>query len=99
MKAIVITRKGGPEVLEVHEVPTPEPQGDQVRVRVLASGLNRADLMQCRGSYPAPPGSPADIPGLASRNSTACNRRNHGASRCDKRTALVRGRMQRKLFH
>ncbi|MBV8266824.1 MAG: alcohol dehydrogenase catalytic domain-containing protein, partial [Planctomycetaceae bacterium] len=64
MKAIVITRQGGPEVLEIREVPTPEPRGDQVRVRVRACGLNRADLMQSRGYYPAPPGSPADIPGL-----------------------------------
>jgi putative PIG3 family NAD(P)H quinone oxidoreductase len=64
MKAIVITRTGGPDVLEVREVPTPEPQGDSVRVRVRACGLNRADLMQCRGYYPAPRGSPADIPGL-----------------------------------
>jgi putative PIG3 family NAD(P)H quinone oxidoreductase len=64
MKAIVITRTGGPDVLEVREVPAPEPQADQVRVRVRACGLNRADLMQCRGYYPAPKGSPADIPGL-----------------------------------
>jgi putative PIG3 family NAD(P)H quinone oxidoreductase len=64
MKAIVITGIGGPEVLEVREVPTPEPQGDQVRVRVRACGLNRADLLQCRGMYPAPPGAPPDIPGL-----------------------------------
>ena len=64
MKAIVITGVGGPEVLEVREVPTPEPRGDQVRVRVRAAGLNRADLMQARGHYPAPAGVPADIPGL-----------------------------------
>ncbi len=64
MKAIVITGKGGPEVLEIREVPTPEPRGDQVRIRVRACGLNRADLLQCKGVYPAPPGSPADIPGL-----------------------------------
>jgi putative PIG3 family NAD(P)H quinone oxidoreductase len=64
MKAIVINGIGGPEVLELREVPTPEPAGDQVRVRVRACGLNRADLMQCRGMYPAPPGAPADIPGL-----------------------------------
>ena len=64
MKAIVITRSGGAEVLEIQEVPTPEPLGDQVRVRVRACGLNRADLMQCRGYYPAPPGAPANIPGL-----------------------------------
>jgi len=64
MKAIVINGIGGPEVLEIREVPTPEPKGDQVRVRVRACGLNRADVMQCRGLYPAPPGAPADIPGL-----------------------------------
>ncbi len=64
MKAIVITGTGGPEVLEIREVPTPEPQGEQVRVRVRASGINRADLLQCKGVYPAPPGAPADIPGL-----------------------------------
>ncbi len=64
MRAIVITGKGGAEVLDVSEVPTPEPRGDQVRVRVRACGLNRADLMQARGMYPAPPGAPADIPGL-----------------------------------
>jgi NADPH:quinone reductase len=64
MKAIVITGIGGAEVLEIRDVPTPEPRGAQIRVRVSAFGLNRADLLQCRGVYPAPPGSPADIPGL-----------------------------------
>jgi NADPH:quinone reductase len=64
LRAIVINGTGGPEVLEIQEVPTPEPRGDQVRVRVRACGLNRADVMQCRGIYPAPPGAPADIPGL-----------------------------------
>src|SRR5262245_1347280 len=64
MRAVVITRPGGIEVLEVRDVPDPVPQGDQVLVRVRACGLNRADLMQCRGHYPAPPGSPANIPGL-----------------------------------
>jgi NADPH2:quinone reductase len=64
MKAVVITKTGGPEAFEVRDVPTPEPQGDQVRVRVRAAGINRADLMQARGRYPAPTGVPADIPGL-----------------------------------
>lgn len=64
MKAIIITGAGGPEVLEVREVETPAPTGDQVRVRVRAAGLNRADLLQRAGGYAAPPGSPADIPGL-----------------------------------
>jgi NADPH:quinone reductase len=64
MRAVVITRPGGPEVLEVQEVEKPEPVGDYVRVRVRASGVNRADLMQRAGAYPAPPGSPSNIPGL-----------------------------------
>ena len=64
MRAIVIKGKGGVECLEVRDVPKPEPRGEQVRVRVRACALNRADLMQARGVYPAPPGAPADIPGL-----------------------------------
>src|SRR5271157_1947793 len=64
MKAIVITGVGGPEVLELREVATPEPRGDQVRVRVRACGVNRADLLQASGFYPAPAGVPSDIPGM-----------------------------------
>ncbi|HET7457734.1 MAG TPA: NAD(P)H-quinone oxidoreductase [Gemmatimonadaceae bacterium] len=64
MRAVVITRPGGPEVLELREVPTPEPGPDELLVRVRASALNRADLLQREGRYPPPPGAPADIPGL-----------------------------------
>lgn len=64
MRAVVITKPGGPEVLEIQEVETPQPDGDYVRVRVRASGVNRADLLQRMGGYPAPAGSPAHIPGL-----------------------------------
>ena len=64
MRAVIISRPGGPEVLEIHDVETPEPVGEQVRVRVRASGINRADLLQRAGGYPAPPGSPSNIPGL-----------------------------------
>ena len=64
MKSIVITRPGGPEVLATEERPVPEPGPGEIRVRVHASALNRADLLQRRGSYPAPPGAPADVPGL-----------------------------------
>ncbi|HXR65916.1 MAG TPA: NAD(P)H-quinone oxidoreductase [Ktedonobacteraceae bacterium] len=64
MKAVIITQPGGPEVLEIQDVERPEPVGEQVRVRVRASGLNRAELLQRAGSYPAPPGSPANIPGI-----------------------------------
>lgn len=64
MKAIIITRPGGPEVLEMQERPKPEPGFGQMRVRVRASALNRADLMQREGNYPVPPGVPADISGM-----------------------------------
>ncbi|HYB01708.1 MAG TPA: NAD(P)H-quinone oxidoreductase [Ktedonobacteraceae bacterium] len=64
MRAAIITQPGGPEVLEIHVVEKPEPSGEQVRVRVHASGINRADLLQRAGGYPAPAGSPANIPGL-----------------------------------
>ncbi len=64
MKAVVITRPGSPEVLELVDVPDPEPGPGDVRVRVSAAGVNRADLMQRTGGYAAPPGWPADIPGL-----------------------------------
>jgi NADPH:quinone reductase len=64
MRAVVITRPGGPEVLEVRDVPRPEPAPDQIRVRVHATAVNRADLLQRAGHYPAPDGVPADIPGL-----------------------------------
>ena len=64
MKAIIITKPGGPEVLEVQDRPLPEPGLGQIRVRVRASALNRADLHQRRGTYPAPPGAPPDIAGM-----------------------------------
>jgi NADPH2:quinone reductase len=64
VKALVITRPGGPEVLEVRERPKPTPAGDEILVRVRSAGLNRADLLQRTGHYPPPPDSPQDIPGL-----------------------------------
>ncbi len=64
MKAIVIARPGDLGSLEVREVARPEAQADRIRVRVRACGLNRADLLQAKGHYPAPRGVPDDIPGL-----------------------------------
>jgi NADPH2:quinone reductase len=48
----------------VEERPDPEPGGAELLVRVRGAGLNGADMLQLRGAYPAPPGSPPDIPGL-----------------------------------
>jgi NADPH:quinone reductase len=61
MRALVI-QEGGRLVIE--DRPVPEPAADQVLVRVSGAGINRADLLQRAGRYPAPPGVPADIPGL-----------------------------------
>jgi putative PIG3 family NAD(P)H quinone oxidoreductase len=52
------------EELVVEERPDPEPGRGELLVRVRAAGLNGADMLQRRGGYPAPPGSPEDIPGL-----------------------------------
>lgn len=64
MLAVRIVSHEGAGRLEVREVERPLARADRVRVRVRAAGLNRADLLQKRGRYPAPPGAPADIPGL-----------------------------------
>ena len=64
MRAVIYTGAGGPEVIAIGEVPKPEVRPEHIRVRVRAAGLNRADLLQRRGQYAAPPGWPADIPGL-----------------------------------
>ena len=64
MQAVWIPRPGGPEVLEVREVGKPQITPEQVLVRVRASALNRADLLQRQGTYPPPPGFPLEIPGI-----------------------------------
>jgi NADPH:quinone reductase len=58
MKAIVISRLGGPEVLELRDVPDPVPGAGQVLVQVQAGGLNFADVMTVRGGYPGTPEPP-----------------------------------------
>lgn len=65
MRALVIQKPGDPEVLGLQQRPEPGPLNDTaVRVQVKAVGLNRADTLQRKGFYPAPPGYPPDIPGL-----------------------------------
>ncbi len=63
MKAILVDKPGGPEVLTFAEVPDPEPGPGQILIRVRAAGINRADLLQRRGRYPSPPGE-SEILGL-----------------------------------
>jgi putative PIG3 family NAD(P)H quinone oxidoreductase len=65
VKAVTIVSFGGVEGLEIREVAdAPRATLDRVRVRVRAAGLNRADILQRLGRYPAPPGYPQEIPGI-----------------------------------
>jgi putative PIG3 family NAD(P)H quinone oxidoreductase len=61
MRAIVVKAPGGPEVLELGEVPDPRPRPGELLVRVRAAGVNRADLVQRLGRYPPPPGEPETL--------------------------------------
>jgi putative PIG3 family NAD(P)H quinone oxidoreductase len=63
VRAVVITEPGGPDVLQIQDVPAPEPASGEVLVDVAASAVNHADLLQRRGHYPATPGAPP-FPGL-----------------------------------
>jgi len=64
MKAVFFAGKGGPEVIEVRELPDPQPARGEALVRVRAAGVNRADLLQRRGLYPPPRGLREEVPGL-----------------------------------
>ncbi len=66
MRAVILQTKGDADVLRVSDgVAAPEPEGEEVRVRVRAFGINRADVLQRKGHYPPPPDALApDIPGL-----------------------------------
>ncbi len=64
MKAVRTVTLSGPQGLAIHEVEAPSCGPDEVVVKVRATALNRADLLQTYGLYPAPAGSPQDIPGI-----------------------------------
>ena len=63
MRAVVLESYGGPEVLTLRDVPDPVPGPDEVLVDVVATSVNRADLLQRMGLYPGPP-MPHEVPGL-----------------------------------
>jgi putative PIG3 family NAD(P)H quinone oxidoreductase len=63
MRAVVVSEPGGPEVLQLADVPDPVAGPGEVLVDIVGAGVNRADLMQRQGFYPPPPGSPP-YPGL-----------------------------------
>lgn len=64
MKAITIIKSGGPEVLQLADVPDVTPSGNEVLIDVKASGINRSDILQRQGKYAAPDTTSAEIPGL-----------------------------------
>ena len=64
MKAVVITEFGSPEVLKLAEKPIPEIAEHEVLIHVKAAGVNRPDVIQRQGFYPAPADAPQDIAGL-----------------------------------
>jgi putative PIG3 family NAD(P)H quinone oxidoreductase len=91
MKAVVITEPGGPEALQLAEVPDPVAGPGEVVLRVAASAVNRADLLQRMGHYPPPPGAPA-WPGLEASGTVAeVGAGVEGWSVGDRATALLAG--------
>ncbi|MDX6494844.1 MAG: NADPH:quinone reductase, partial [Gaiellales bacterium] len=64
MRAVVFAGAGGPEVMRDEVRDDPVPGSGEVLVAVTHAGLNPADIHQRAGNYPAPPGSPQDVPGL-----------------------------------
>jgi NADPH:quinone reductase len=64
MKTAWIASFGDPDVLEIRETKIPQPSREEVLVRVHASALNRADLLQRQGKYPPPAGYPVEVPGI-----------------------------------
>jgi NADPH2:quinone reductase len=63
MKAVEITKPGGPEVLKLTERPLPAPKPQEILIKVAAAGVNRPDVLQRSGNYPVPPDA-SDLPGL-----------------------------------
>lgn len=64
MKAVISQGASGPDAVELRDVEAPEPGPGEVLIRVHATALNRADLLQTRGLYPPPPGAPQEILGM-----------------------------------
>lgn len=94
MKAIAITRPGGPEVLELAERPDPVAGLGECLIHVAASGINRPDVLQRKGAYPPPPGA-SELPGLEVAGEIVAGdveaMAAHGLKLGDKVCALVNG--------
>ena len=91
MTAIAIKDKGGPEVLQPVRLPAPTPGPGQLLIKVAAAGVNRPDVMQRQGIYPAPKGH-SDIPGLEVAGTVAAaGAGDHRIKGGDSVMALVKG--------
>ena len=91
MTAVEITEDGGPDVLKPGTRPVPEAQAGEVLIKVAAAGVNRPDMVQRQGHYPAPPGA-SDIPGLEVAGAIAAIGADAGGWAIgDEVTALVTG--------
>jgi NADPH:quinone reductase len=64
VEAVVYTGAGGVEVIALGEVAVRDPGPGEIQIEVAAAGLNRADILQRKGHYPAPPGTVVEVPGL-----------------------------------
>ncbi len=91
MTAIEIVGKGGPEVLVARQIPTPAPGTGQVLIKVAAAGINRPDVLQREGLYPAPKGH-SPVPGLeVAGEIVACGPQSSHFKPGDQVMALVNG--------
>ncbi|PWJ85039.1 putative PIG3 family NAD(P)H quinone oxidoreductase [Pseudaminobacter salicylatoxidans] len=63
MTAVAISTPGGPQVLKPEQRDVPRPEAGEILIQVKAAGVNRPDVLQRKGAYPAPPGA-SDLPGL-----------------------------------
>lgn len=91
MRAIAISHAGGPEVLELVQREKPTVKPGEILIKVKASGINRPDVMQRMGKYPAPKDAPADIPGLEVAGIVEQAEEHSGFKPGDKVCALLSG--------
>ncbi len=91
MRFIDVPHPGGPEELRIAETATPQPEADEVLIRVQAAGVNRPDIQQRKGAYPPPPGA-SPILGLeAAGEIMACGAAVADFAIGDRVTALCNG--------
>lgn len=88
MRAVEISKPGGPEVLKPVDRPKPAPKDGEILIKVAAAGVNRPDVLQRSGNYPVPPDA-SDLPGLEVAGEVASPGKTYKVG--DKVCALVHG--------